>query len=312
MENKNRSFKYKFTSYALALASVLGTGAQAASYQEVWAATQEGKYSTLPSHPTTRASFFSNGINILAKSANRTLTDNADTLPQFQKLVHPIGICFSGTWNITKQTAYTGYFTQGSKGLIIVRASEAMGQPLQGDYRAFGLAGKLFPTQDTGDGHDYKTANFFTIDDLGGTMSNSFMDLSKSNAPATSFHLSTVFSIPMIGTILSAFKAADSNPGVRQMYQVSELGLDSPQDAVTPKGFRLTNETASRFTVLPADFRNELRLGSYPGKKLTFAINVAAESNSKYERIGTIELTEESLSNGCDHRLHFQHPHWRN
>ena len=296
----------------VALLLIVAPNAMAASYSDVWQITQQGAYSSLPSHPTTLSSFYSGGVNLLARSANRTFTSDADTLPRFQKLVHPIGICFSGTWKITQPTNYTGYFSNGSEGLIIVRASEALGQPNRGDYRSFGFAGKLFPTTDPNDGRDYRTANFFTVDDLGGTNSRSFLELGKSNAPDTSFHLSTVFSLPMIGTIAKTFLATDVNAPIRQLYPISELDLSRGHNPVTPARMVITSDGYDSGRAVPNDFRRELQLWGYQNRTLSFGINVAATPLSQYKRIGTITLTQEALSDGCDHRLHFQHPRWKN
>ncbi len=67
-----------------------------------------------------------------------------------------------GTWNITTATPWTGYFSQGSKGLLIARGSPATGLAKRGEYRPFGLAGKIFPTLDPD--ASVKTANFILTD----------------------------------------------------------------------------------------------------------------------------------------------------
>lgn len=53
--------------------------------------------------------------------------------------------------------------------MIISRASVALTETEKGHYRGFGLAGKIFPTSNAKDKKAYKTANFFTIDDLSGS-----------------------------------------------------------------------------------------------------------------------------------------------
>ncbi len=289
---------------ALGLASLLATPVQAAgSFPETWAATTSGPYDSLPEYRTSYSKFFSDGVDLLANSVERTLHDQDDVLPRFQKLVHPIGICFAGTWKITAPSPYTGYFANGSDGLIIVRASEAMGVAEAGNFRAFGLAGKIFPTNDANDQTPYPTANFFTIDDLGGADSDSFLDLPKSNEPATSIHLSQLGMLATITKIARTFSAADSNPGIRQVYEISELTV-GPQAAQTPHWMALVSENDERTG--DADFRDELRLANYPGG-LVFGIQVAGDDGT-FRRIGEIRLTKEALSDGCDHVLHFHHP----
>lgn len=274
-------------------------------YSDVWSALKSDLYQALPQHRTTLSSFFDRGVNVLGQNAQRTLNSDADLLPRFQKLVHPIGICFSGTWTITEDSPYTGYFQKNSQGRIIVRASEAMGNPRVGDFRSFGLAGKIYPTANPSDPRAYKTANFFTIDDLGGTADRSFLASPKRNQPKTSAHLSSLFLLSTITTIASTFSNADANPGIRQVYPISQLGVAVGQPVVTPHWMILQPENTER--VGAADFRNELRLGNYP-QGLRFGILVAEQGGDGWQRLGAINLTDEALSDSCDHRLHFAHP----
>jgi hypothetical protein len=306
-----RSMSLKNIMIAALAATQLGLSAQASTFEEVWTATQEGRYLSLPQHPVTNASFFAAGVNRLKNSVDRTLNNQADVLPYFQKLLHPIGICYAGTWSITEKNPYTGYFAEGSEGLIIARASEALGQPFRGDYRSFGLAGKIFPTTDRNDKQSYKTANFFTVDDLGGTLSKSFLELPKLNEPALSFHLNNLLHFSMFTTVFKTFSAADKNPAIRPVYPIAELGLDDPSSAVVPHWMMIQAVAAPTFSNPPKDFRNELRLHRFPGNKLKFNILVAEKGSQKWLSIGNIELTEDVVSEGCDHRLHFAHPKHR-
>lgn len=275
------------------------------TFSEVWSKVKSDPYSTMPQYKVTYASLFLDGVNMLARSVTRTLNDDADLLPRFQKLVHPIGICFAGNWNITEASPYSGYFAKGSKGLIILRASEAMGNAEVGEYRAFGLAGKLFPTSNPQDPTPYQTANFFTVDDLGGTKSKSFLDLGKTNEPKTTFHPSAIFIFPTLTEIARTISAGDKDPTIRQVYPISELGLDDASTAKTPKWFMLRADNAQRNGA--KDFRNELRLANFPDG-LKFGIFVSDSGQTKWTRLGQITLTDEALSDSCDHALHFSHP----
>ncbi len=283
-------------------------------YSDVWAEVQKNPYSKLPSHQVTWASFFKgktlfhSGTNLLEQDAARTIKVGTDILPTFQKLVHPIGICFAGVWAITEKNKYSGYFSAGSRGRIIVRASEAMGNPLKKNFRALGLAGKLYPTSNAKDPAEYETASFFTVDDLGGAKADSFLDLAKTNAPPVSVHLATFVGLPAVVTIINAFSAADpANPNVRQLYQISELGLADKTKAATPYLMSLDSENTERPG--DADFRDELRLKNFK-HGLKFSISVADE-DAAFTKIGVIELDEEALTESCDHRLHFGHPKWK-
>jgi len=274
------------------------------SFGEVWSQVKSDPYKSMPMHPVTRASFFQGAVDLLKASANRTLNDRSDLLPRFQKLVHPVGICFAGSWNITESSPYSGYFESGKRALIIVRASEAMGQPLAGNYRSFGFAGKIFPTDNPKDTTSVTTANFFTVDDLGGTMSESFLGLAKTNEPKTSVHLNAIFSAPTLLKIVQTFTAADSNPGFRPVTDIARLGVSANQTVRSPRLLAIRPETSP--TVRTSDFRNELRLANYQGP-LRFGIYVS-EKGDQWTRLGQIVLSEEALSDSCDHRLHFHHP----
>lgn len=299
--------KFSVRLAAAVVATVLAPNVFAAgpSFSDVWSAVASGSYAAMPEYHSTFSSLFSGGVNILAQSADRTLSDQSDVLPNFQKLVHPIGICFAGTWTIDADSNYTGYFAKGSQGLIIVRASEALGNPAAGGYRSFGFAGKIFPGTDRNASVQQNTANFFTVDDLGGASADSFLDDAKSNQPATSFHLSQLAIFPMLTQIARTFAAADSDPGIRQVYEISELGLSEPAATVTPKWMSIRAETTARNGA--ADFRDELRLANYP-EGLDFGVFVAEDDGNGWTRLGKIHLAQEALSDGCDHRLHFHHP----
>lgn len=283
---------------------------QGSNFSQVWAMVQQGAYSeeNLPEYETASSKFFEGSVNLLERAVNRTLSDQSDTLPWFQKLLHPIGVCFAGSWSITESTPYTGYFTKGSQGLIIMRASEAMGHPTSADWRAFGLAGKIYPTSDEQDPRLLKTANFFAIDDLGGTDSESFLDLPKTNKPDSSFHASALLMLRTLTQVLSVFTAADQDPGVRQLYPIAELGLPAGQRSVSPTGFMLKSENSERTGI--EDFRKELRIKHY-AQGLQFGIYTSDDANPTPRRIGQILLTKDSLSASCDHRLHFAHPRTR-
>src|SRR5262245_58455306 len=41
----------------------------------------------------------------------------------FRRIIHPNGICLTGLWEITEQTAYSGYFRPGRRALVIGRYS---------------------------------------------------------------------------------------------------------------------------------------------------------------------------------------------
>jgi hypothetical protein len=277
-------------------------------FGDLWKEIQSDPYETLPEYSLTFGSLYSGFTNLIRLDASRTLSDERDLLPRFQKRVHPIGICFAGKWTIDAETPYTGYFKKGSEGLIIVRASEATGRPRVGGYRSFGIAGKIFPTSDVNDAAAYKTANFFTVDDLGGTDSDSFLDLVKTNEPDVSVHLDDLGLAPALAVVAKTFAGLDSNAGIRQLYPIAELGLAAGETSRAPRWMALRSENAER--VLADDFRDELRLGNF-AEGLRFSILVSDTEKGVWRRVGQITLDQEALTDSCDHRLHFHHPKWR-
>ena len=97
----------------------------------------------LPHYEVSSSNFIKDGVNLLVGDAQRTLNETADYYPRLEKHLHSNGICFAGTWSITKKTHYTGYFKQGAQGLIIARASTALTETQHGDTRAFGMEVKI-------------------------------------------------------------------------------------------------------------------------------------------------------------------------
>ena len=279
------------------------------TYSDVWNIVTSDPYVVLPQNKVTFKSFFSWGKNKLLQAANRTIGNRADILPYFNKLLHPNGVALSGTWNIVEETPYTGYFSNGSTGIIIARASTALSETKQGEYRGFGLAGKIYPTTDL----DKKSvpANFFTADDLGGTKTEHYTDAAFTNEPKLSLHPEHVWISNVLANIAFSLGKADSSPGIRQLYQISELGMEFPENALTPKWMKL-QASSGQVKVDEVDFRDELNLINYSDQKLFFDIYVttpeSTKSNQEWIYIGYIEFNDYVASSSTDHRLHFNHP----
>jgi hypothetical protein len=274
----------------------------AAVFSKVWDQIASDPYVTLP-HNKVSVLSFGPLLGKITAAAKRTIENKKPILPSFTKLVHANGICFSGTWNITEPTDYTGYFKTGAKGLIIARASSATSDVDQGKYRAFGIAGRIFPTDDETEKIPLESANFFTIDDLGGTLSKHFTDQVFSNAPPLSARLAL---IPFGLATARAFSLADKNPAMRQVYEIAELGLNDRSQAKSPKRMHLVFEDGQTFDA--KDFRDELRLKNHGGK-LRLKIMVSDDKESKnMKQIGFVEFTKDAASESCDTRFHVSHP----
>lgn len=263
----------------------------------------------LPQVKVSYRKLVANGKNVILSDAKRTLSSHADILPQFEKLAHPNGICFKGVWNITASTKYSGYFKKDTKALIIVRASSAMSNTKSGQLRSFGFAGKIFPTMNPIKTNMGNTANFFLIDDLGGTRARHFTDVTLTNSPEVSITSEVVKSLFYAAKLARTFSQSDKNPKIRQVYEISQLGEKDISSVFTPRWMKV--KALSGQTIDKSDFRNEL---SIHNKNLVFSISVASKTvNGKKDwmDIGKITLNSSVISNSCDHRLHFHHPKWR-
>ncbi len=282
---------------------------------DVWSLIKANPYEELSTTKVNMKRLTKWGKNKLAASANRTLDNKSDVLDYFEKLVHPNGACLLGKWEINKKNPYSGYFKNGSKGIIISRSSVALSGTKRGKYRGFGLTGKIYPTVDLDHAEKLKTANFFTVDDLGGTKAPKYMGVKMTNEPKVSFHFSSIFMARMAAFVSSIFKKADVNPSIRQLWQISELGETS--EVITPMWMRLS--ARSEYAKSKAlDFRDEIRENLEMFGEVVFDIEVsgfAAKDSSqakKWNMIGSITYSDFSASKNCDHRLHFNHPKFKN
>lgn len=253
----------------------------------------------------------------LAQRAFHTLTDSNDYYDRLEKQIHQNGICFTGTWEITEPSQYSGYFAQGKTGLFIGRASAATNPTTAQGDRAFGFAGKLFPT--TNPDEKVTTANFFTVDTLAGSHAPRFMDVGLTNEPdlpgfPKSFD-DVKFGGIIVATLLKgATLAGDPKLNFRPVWPISKAGLASNEQVKTPHWIQIRGaQNMSR--VNEADFRRELDLSRYPDHAIDLDILVSdttkdtgPNSASKWTRLGRIHLVDSVVSYGCDRRLHFPHP----
>ena len=165
----------------------------------------------------------------MLSAAKRTLRSHADLRwgpdgKGFHRLVHGMGICLEGTWQIDENwsgSAYTGYFAPGMVGRVIARYSLGGNDPRNGRNRSLGLVGKIFPLQD-GPGGITPRAHFITQEDLGGAFTNSVRDVDLTNSPPVTLlkRGSGVFAFLVV---IIALLKADRQPSERQLYEVAEL-----------------------------------------------------------------------------------------
>ena len=279
------------------------------SFNYVWDEVISDPVKNLPQNEISFFKLSTFKKNKIMQNAQRTLADHRDILDPFTKLAHPNGICFKGTWEIDTDNIYSGYFKNKSKALIIARASTAMSNTKTGKTRAFGFAGKLFPTTKPDKINYENSANFFLIDDLGGTKASSYSQVELINEPAVSITPEVIKHMFYILKVSRTFSKVDSHPTIRQLYEISYLGEGNSTNIITPKWMMIQAQDSQRKA---DDFRDELKITD--GEVLEFSINVASQiidGKKDWNKIGKIELDTSVVSNSCDRRLHFHHPKWR-
>ncbi len=282
--------------------------AKSVSFEEVWSVVKSDPYEKLPQTEVSYFKLSNSDEDVILKDASRTLSDHADILEPFEKLAHPNGICFSGIWKIDTPNIYSGYFKNGSEALLIARASTALSNTHSGATRAFGFAGKLFATTNPNQKNTQASANFFLIDDLGGTDAQFYRDVALTNEPSVSITYEVVKNMLYAMKVSSTFSDVDKHPTIRQLYEISYL--DESQKVITPKWMKI--DMANTQTVDAKDFRDELKIEG--NKVLIFNISVANEiinEKKEWQRIGNITLDSSVVSSSCDQRLHFHHPKFR-
>ena len=281
-------------------------------FQEVWNEVNSDPLETLPQNKVSYGQLFDGARDIIFEDASRTLVEHSDIREYYDKLAHPNGVCLKGIWEIETQNPYSGYFKQGSKALIIARASSALSETKRGETRAFGMAGKLFATLDPLKINSENTANFFVIDDLGGTDAQQYTDVSLTNEPKASLTLTVVKYFLYAVKVSKVFGEVDSNPGIRQLYEISYMGESNTSSTKTPKWMKI--ELAKNQTLVnSADFRDEF-LFDDNRSTLSFSISVAdseLDGVKEWLEIGTITFDASVVSTTCDHRLHFHHPKFK-
>jgi hypothetical protein len=305
-------------------------------YQKIWGRDGEPP---LPVREQTIASVFG-GLLVPGKGSRfdhasaRTVDSGADLRwgpdgKGFVRLLHPTGVCLTGRWQITEDTPYSGYFRRGSTGLVVARYSSGAGGNLRGRIRSLALVGKLFPTVDPDDPRPLRPANFITQEDIGGARSDSINVAELRNAPDV-----TVFRRGPAGTLLikvaAVFRRVDSEPTIRQLYPIAELGKPAGEPTQAPAFMRLL-VSADQPVIAGAelDVRDEVMAHIFdrgdpaPKRTLTFTIEVTDDGTTSgspfrvrrtfrnWRRIGTLVFGNAVISYNGDAVIHFSHPTWR-
>jgi hypothetical protein len=211
---------------------------------------QQGK---LPRYEVTLSKFFKNGINLLAKSAQRTVNERVDIYPRIDKLLHPNGVCLLGEWVGTGEVGYSGYYQKGKRGLLVARISTATSATQVGEKRGFGIVLKLFPTMNPG--KEIETAQLFTLDVLAGTRRSSFFGSSLTNSPKMG--LPGIDLINIMPTVSKALGSADKDLLYRPTYEMAQAGTTRGQDVHYPSFVKIV---AKGRATGEKDFRDELNI----------------------------------------------------
>jgi hypothetical protein len=298
-------------------------------YQEVW---RKAGARPLPTYEVTLGSVLKGVLggarrHLLRQAAERTLASSADLRwGGFRRLLHPNGICLTGLWEITAESAYTGYFRRGSRALIVARYSTCCGETRRGHTRSLALVGKLFPTLDPEHVEAVRTANFITQQDIGGAHADYINDAELLNAPNTTpwRRGAGVLAFLVTGAVLAL---ADKEPTMRQLYPIAELGKPEGEPTRAPLYLRLTvAEEQPRIEGDALDFRDEIMAQIFdegdptPKRQLIFNIEVTDQGNvgnplrrtfSDWRNIGRMTFNNAVASYNGDHVIHFSHPLWR-
>jgi hypothetical protein len=265
------------------------------TYRYVKDATWSGPYAELPRHKGL-------GLDTMGQlfaDAARNMHDKRDIRPHYDKLVHSHGVAYAGIWKIDRESPYTGFFKNGSEGLLIARISVAGPFLHQGARRALGIGGKIFNTRNPDEW--VWPANFVVVSNLTGSRAKHVLDIPMTN------YLSTGID-PFANLIARVvFRSVDTRPAYRQLFPISTLGL-RPGDPIVTPDLMMLKVASGTPRVDAKDFRDEIRLARYPEGKLVFDILVKNFDEREWSRLGAIVLTEDVVSEGSDKRLHFWIP----
>ncbi len=305
-------------------------------YQTVWGAPGQPP---LPIYKVTLPSVL-RGIlplgrpHLFRKAVERAVDSAADLRwgpdrKGYRRLLHPNGICLTGSWQVTEDTNYSGYFRNGSRALIVARYSTCCGETRRGHTRSLSLVGKLFPTTSADHVEPLRTANFITQQDIAGDHSDYINDAEVRNAPNTTAWRRGL-GVPVLIVTGVVFGRVDKKPSIRQLYQIAELGKAKGEPTRAPTFMRLLVAPAQpRIAGEELDFRDEIMAQIYdkgdvaPKRTLTFQIEVTDEGETHgppvYERrtfknwrpIGKIVFDKAVASYNGDFVIHFNHPSWR-
>jgi hypothetical protein len=273
-------------------------------------------------------------VRYLQQASARTVDSHADLRwgadrKGFRRILAPNGICVLGTWEITEDTPYTGYFKKGSRGLTIGRISSDGNETMRGQRRSISLGMKIYPTMDPNHTAPLIPAGVIAQEDLGGMRTAFINDAELRNMPNVHGYRRGIHVLIMLRAGLYFFRL-DKVADVRQLHEIAELG--KPADVPTNCPNHMLLKMAPGQRRIPGDaldFREEIYAHLFkpgddaPTGSLDFEIFVSDTGTSRglpglrrvtvtgWQRIGLLRFTEAVASYNGDHVIHFHHPGWR-
>ena len=277
---------------------------------------------------------FGHGPDLMRQASARVIDSQADLRwgadrKGYRRIIAPNGICVLGSWEITADTPYTGYFKKGAQGLTIARFSSDGNETKRGERRSISIGMKIYPTMDPNHPTPLIPASVIAQEDLGGMHTDYLNDVEMRNAPNVTASRRGIFVLIIVhaGMIFQNLdKVADS----RQLYEVAELGKPADEPTKTPQHLLLKMvEGQQRIEGDGLDFRDEIYRHIFkdgdtaPTGSIDFDISVSDNGKKSgipglekvtvtdWQRIGRLRFTEAVASYNADHVIHFHHPGWR-
>lgn len=274
------------------------------------------------------------GHKFLKEASARTVDTRSDLRwgtdgKGFRRILAPNGICVLGTWEITADNPYTGYFQKGAKGLIIGRISSDGNETRRGQRRSISLGMKIYPTTDPNHPTPLIPASVIAQEDLGGMHTSYVNDAELRNMPNVHGYRRGIHVLILLraGTY---FFGLDKVADVRQLHEIAELGKPETVPTRCPEHMLLKMADGQRrIEGNGLDFRDEVYAHLFnpgddqPTGAMSFDIFVSDTGRRQgfpgfkrvtvtdWQRIGTMRVTEAVCSYNGDHVIHFHHPGWR-
>jgi hypothetical protein len=316
--------------------SVVRDAVFANPYQKVWGAPGNAPFERFPVTfmPLVKGMMPGGGTWQFLAAAKRVIASDSDLRwgpdgKGFRRLLHANGICMTGLWEVTADTPYTGYFRQGSRGLIVARYSTCCTETRRGNTRSLSMIGRIYPTTDPNHPEPLPTASFITQEDIGGEDTPNINGAKLRNAPNTTATRrgSGMPILLLTGLVLNL---AEKKPTIRQVYQIAELGKPPAEPTRAPEFMQLT--VAAGQPIIPGDdpdFRDEIMAHIYdpgdatPKRKLVFDVETSDTGTThglpirerrnitNWKKIGTMTFDAAVASFNGDHVFHVNHPAWR-